>query len=205
VLLLASSAAFSLLAPGLAWLSFIPVLSGLFWLPLRGCGRGAFRYGLGLNRGRGILREAGAGLVGYLAAFPLFFAALMVTVALVRVTGMQPTHPIMDEIGGEGLWKLAKVFALACVFAPVLEEIVFRGALYHYLRGANGALASAVISGLIFAAIHPQGLMGVPMLTTLAFAFAMLREWRGSLVAPMVAHAANNAVAMGLLVLFFGG
>ena len=35
--------------------------------------------------------------------------------------------------------------------------------------------------------------------------FTMLREWRGSLVAPMVAHAVNNAVAMGLRVLFFGG
>jgi membrane protease YdiL (CAAX protease family) len=79
----------------------------------------------------------------------------------------------------------------------LVEETMFRGALYRHLRewlpGPWGVAAAALISGFLFAAIHPQGWLAVPVLTALAVGFALAREWRGSLVAPMVGHALNNA------------
>ena len=47
-------------------------------------------------------------------------------------------------------------------------------------------LASATIVSFLFAVVHPQGLMAVPVLTALAYAFALAREWRGTLVPAMV-------------------
>ena len=84
------------------------------------------------------------------------------------------------------------------------EETFFRGALFHHLRGRFTAVFSALTTALLFAAIHPQGWVAIPALASLGFVFAMLREWRGSLIAPIVAHAINNGFIMTLLVLAIG-
>ena len=41
---------------------------------------------------------------------------------------------------------------------------------------------AALVNSLIFAAIHPQGIIGIPLLTTLAVGFSLTRQWRGSLL-----------------------
>ena len=65
----------------------------------------------------------------------------------------------------------------------------------------NWLVIVSVALCVIFAAIHPQGGVGIPMLTTIALAFAALREWRGSIIAPMVCHACVNGVTVTMLVL----
>ncbi len=81
---------------------------------------------------------------------------------------------------------------------------MFRGALFHHLRRRHGWWLSAVASALLFAAIHPQGLAGIPGLMSLAIVFAGIREWRGSLIAPITAHFLNNGIIVTLLLLMFG-
>jgi membrane protease YdiL (CAAX protease family) len=90
---------------------------------------------------------------------------------------------------------------LACVAAPIVEETMFRGVLFRHLREMGrfwprfGALMfAAVVNSLIFAAIHPQGLVGIPVLMTLGIAFSIVRHYRDSLLAPMAMHAVNNFV-----------
>ena len=85
---------------------------------------------------------------------------------------------------------------------------MFRGVLYRHLREASSGLRPAVsvlLSGLVvsflFAVIHPQGFLGLPPLMALALAFTLMREWRGTLLPPMIAHGINNAVATLLLFL----
>jgi membrane protease YdiL (CAAX protease family) len=90
------------------------------------------------------------------------------------------------------------VLFLAAAFAPFFEEALFRGALQRGVRRRYGPVVSGLIVAFIFAVIHPQGFLLVPALGALGFGFAMLREWRGSLIAPMVAHAVHN----GTLVTF---
>ena len=63
-----------------------------------------------------------------------------------------------------------------------------------------GWIVSGLITGVIFAAIHPQGWTFIPVLSAIGFVFAALREWRGSILAPMTAHALNNFVMISLLV-----
>jgi membrane protease YdiL (CAAX protease family) len=90
------------------------------------------------------------------------------------------------------------LYLLVSVFAPVMEETMFRGALFHHLRRRWGWAVSAPIVAFIFAVIHPQGWVAVPVLGSIALVLAALREWRGSLIAPMVAHACNNFIVLTL-------
>ena len=79
---------------------------------------------------------------------------------------------------------------------PVIEETMFRGALFHHLRRRWSWVISAPVVAFIFAVIHPQGWVTVPALGAIAMVLAALREWRGSIVAPMAAHACNNFIVL---------
>jgi len=49
--------------------------------------------------------------------------------------------------------------------------------------------------------VHPQGWIAVPALSAIAMVLAALREWRGSLIAPMAAHALSNFIVLTLALL----
>ena len=105
-----------------------------------------------------------------------------------------------------------QIFLLATIAAPIVEEIMFRGVLFSHLRGAMrawhasvGIVLAALISSVIFAAIHPQGLIFIPPLAGLGIGFCLCREWSGSLVPAMVAHAVSNGLVLSLSLLLFSG
>ena len=100
------------------------------------------------------------------------------------------------------------VFTLAVVAAPLIEEVMFRGLLYRHLRDltarwriAISVAVSCLANALIFAIIHPQGWLALAPLAALAMGCCILREWRGSLIAPITLHFANNLVAIGICIL----
>lgn len=179
------------------WLALVPLL----WPLLRGVPWSEWRGGLGLRAGDGALREIRAGVLGYIGGLPLIVVGFFLTTRLSNITGLQPDHPIRYEMGGKApAWMLV---LSTVVWAPLVEELLFRGAFYRYLRSSISVVGAALISGLLFASLHPQGLSGVPVIVSIAVVFAGLREWRGSIYASMSAHALHNGilVAMGLCVL----
>ena len=173
------------------------------WPLVRGVSFAELRRGLGWHRGRGWIVEIGAGLGGYLAGLPVIVAGIVITAILSRFMGEQPTHPIVEEITGR-LPDVLSLLLLASVYAPLAEETMFRGALYHGVRARLPFIVAALLVAFIFAVIHPQGLAAVPALMGIAIVLAALREWRGSIVAPVVAHAINNGLILILLVLAIG-
>ncbi len=181
----------------------VPVAAAIVWPRLRGLSWDQVVRGFGLYRGRGIFREIGSGLAGYIVGVPILALAMLLTLLLTRFGGKQPTHPIINEVSTD-FWNIVKLYLLASVWAPITEEMLFRGAFFHHLRRRHGWIVSAAIISFIFAAIHPQGILGIPMLMTIAFILAGLREWRGSIIASMVGHAINNAMAVTLLILLMG-
>ena len=117
-------------------------------------------------------------------------------------------HPIQEQFAAGDPTIMLFAFIALCVAAPIVEETMFRGVLYRHLRDATtgwqrfaSVIFSAFLSSMIFAAVHPQGLIGIPLLATLAMGFALVREWRDSLVAPMIMHAINNGGVATLLFL----
>ena len=164
---------------------------------------GDFRRRIGWCGGRGFGREIGAAAVGYIAGWPIIGLGILLTVLLSKLTGDQPIHPIVLSAARGGVIELIVIFVLACVWAPLLEESIFRGAMYGHLRQRWGAAASILITAFIFAAIHPQGIAGVPAIMSIGIVLAMVREWRRSILPCMIVHVVHNGLAMGAVVLLF--
>jgi len=160
------------------------------------------RYGLGWHKGRGFLREVGAGLVGYITGLPLIGLGMLASMLLMRYFGEpgQGGHPIQDMPIDSPI-DILQLYLLASVMAPLVEETMFRGALFHHLRRRFPWIISTLIVTVIFAAIHPQGWVAIPVLGCVAVVLAGIREWRGSLIGSITAHAIHNGAAISLLVL----
>ncbi len=179
-----------------------------FWPLLRGVSLQRMRMDLGLHKGEGILREVGAGVVGYLAGLPLFIAAIVFMIAMQMVVqvasgseeAVQPNNPMLDLVKQDNLPVILMAVSLAVFWAPLVEETVFRGALLRHVRSRVGFLIGALLTGVLFAFMHSYGPLFTPPLIALGFTFAMLREWRGSLIAPMVAHFLHNGTLMVVII-----
>jgi len=142
------------------------------------------------------------GVGGYCAALPFLGASVVLSILLTRLLRhvSTPEHPITPMVTGGGA-ALVAAFVLAVVVAPVIEETFFRGMLYNALRANMGVWPAALLSGAIFAIIHPQLPAGFPPLMVLGTLLAILREKTGSLIPSMVCHAINNTVALVFVLL----
>lgn len=203
-----------------AWLAVpaaqLSVLAALGWPLARGVSWSRMASDVGLTAAKP-LREIGSGLFGYFCTVfalgcclvllaPVFFAQLHGSDDDLR--SPPALHPIEDMLAEGSAGAYVFVFVLACVLAPLVEEVLFRGLFFRYLRDRTGGfgrrrsvLLSLAASGIVFAGIHPQNLVGLLPLFTLAAGMSLLREWRGSLIAPMTLHAVNNFLATSAMML----
>ncbi len=178
---------------------FLPIVAVPLWY-LRHQGLGALAASLGWQRGRGWLREMGSGLVGYLAGLPIVVVGVLATAWLAQF--MHTSHPVAEMINADTpLSVYLGLFALAAGFAPVVEELFFRGFLVAHLLPRWGMPLTLLGSGVVFAAVHPQGLAGIPALAAIGIVFAGIRCWRGSLIASGTAHALHNGSLLLLMLL----
>ena len=203
---------------GLVWVLIpqIGSLGALAWPVFRGISWRDVRTDLGLSFGPQAWTAPFAGVGAYLCALPVLAVAMIVTIAMMAIasqfaepgdTTATPVHPIVEPIL-RGNWTVRLQLFFVAIFAAVPEEIMFRGVLYRHLREAGSRLGyigrvavAALISSFIFAVIHPQGLFGIPILMGLAVVLALVREWRGSIVPSMIAHAMVNAGTSTVLLL----
>lgn len=183
-------------------------LGAMAWPVFRGVRWSDVCADIGLNFGKPKWVAPFIGMATYVSAMPMIGVAMFVTIIMMQIAAAfagggdgvaSPAHPIVEPIL-RGNWGVRLQLMFVAVFAAVPEEIMFRGFLYRHLREVASRLGyvasvfiAIVVSSLIFAAIHPQGIMGIPILMAVAVAFALVREWRGSLVPSMVAHALVNA------------
>ncbi|MEM8931906.1 MAG: type II CAAX endopeptidase family protein [Acidobacteriota bacterium] len=187
----------------LAQWAIVPLM---FWPLRRGETRATLAAAIGWAKPASPLVEVACGLLAYLASAPLLALGLVGSILMSQLVPQTPYHPVMDWVqGGDSMIAVLMVYMVATIWAPVVEETMFRGAFYHYLRGRFGVVRSAVLVALVFALIHPQGAIGVPFLTALAVALAWTREWRGSMLASMTMHAVHNALAITFLFVVLGG
>lgn len=137
-----------------------------------------------------------------------YFAAMIVTQLLYSVVALpEPVSPAGNF--AKSLSPTAFIFfALsACVAAPILEELLFRGLLQNMLRagfrnGFMGQLAGdrvadafgIVLTAAIFAIAHGT-LSGFPPLFVMGLALGIVYARTNNLYASMILHAINNIVA----------
>lgn len=108
-----------------------------------------------------------------------------------------PVAVFLREAGNDAAgYVIALLFFAAVV--PVLEEIVFRRVLYGLLERLNSWIA-IVGSSLLFAAIHPKGLMGSAFL--LGLATALLYRRSRSLLPSICCHSTFNLTGVFLTII----
>ncbi len=184
-------------------LAFVGFILALLWPKLRGLSTREWRWNLGLHSGEGVGKEMAWGLFGWLAGLPLLGILLLVSVQLGKMMNQEMNHPI-TEWARDG--KMGLVFLLAAGYAPLTEELCFRGLLLSGLRARTSFVLSCLLTAIIFAVIHPQGLAAVPALAGVAMVFGWLRAYRGSVVASVTAHAIHNGlICLIMLLLGVGG
>lgn len=141
----------------------------------------------------------------------LIFGVLLVGVALLG--GLRPTLPGPGTLaaglaaGGTLVaaslaahWPVAPlVLGHAAPFAPWVavttlvatgEELVLRGAFWHWLAEAGGEVTALLLTSALFALIHVPvyGLRVVPLDIGVGLWFGGLRLWFGGPAAPAAAH-----------------
>lgn len=161
------------------------VLVAIFFAQLGGRTVAAWQFGLRPTQFWRALRiTAAIGLC--------FLLSLVVWNALVH----PPTEKVLEQIG-TGVFSAA----LTCVLAPICEEFLFRGFIFTSLRNWHGTWPAAVITALLFGAVHVGSAPALDLvpLAALGFALCLLYRWTGSLYPCIVVHSVNNSVAFGTL------
>jgi membrane protease YdiL (CAAX protease family) len=86
---------------------------------------------------------------------------------------------------------IAGMLVVACVLAPLYEELLFRGGLYRFCRQRLGRYSALLISGVLFGAVHANWASFVP-LSMLGMILALAYEATGDIRVPIVAHGLFN-------------
>ena len=141
------------------------ILLGIVLLLTRGFDRREF---LALRRPRSWWRAAGLSAIVILTVF--------VVTAVVAQFGNADEEQglIPDRFDSSRAAQFAGYVAVAVIVAPIVEELLFRGAGYRLLE-RFGPTRAAVLVGLAFAAVHGL-LIGFPVIATFGIGLAFLRE-----------------------------
>lgn len=134
----------------------------------------------------------------------LFWAAVAALGTYLPFEAMQELLPPLDDATAATLEALAKNelgYIVLCIFAPFVEEVVFRGAILRALLPAfRKPWAAIAISAVIFAVAHCN-LTQMPH----AFIAGLLLGWMyfrtGSILPGVAFHWANNTVSYAIVYL----
>lgn len=198
----------SLLAPLVLALQGSLVLV-LLWPLVRTTDRAGMMRGMGWHKGAGVLKEVLVGIGGWMAGLPILILSVVIAMGISRLMGLAtgqeagppPENPMIGVAAGASWWQMLLLLALVVGWAPLVEESIFRGALFAWLRARSAFIIAALASAFVFAAVHRYPVAILPAIMALGMVFAVLREWRGSLIAPMTAHFCQNAMAITVILI----
>lgn len=164
---------------------------------LRGVKFRELLHDLGFIAPNGIPRELMIGVVGFVGGLPIDWIGArvggIVDAILLGDSGSDAGIPLY-EAPMSGSWILVILGTIsACLWAPIVEETMFRGCLYRWCRVRLTWIPTMLITAAIFGAIHPYSVGGMISVAFGGLTLGLLREWRQSLYAPIVAHALYNA------------
>lgn len=147
-----------------------------------------------------IWKEVGWGIAAWAAGMPLSLGVGLLVAWLGDMISGTPAgespaneYPMFEPPLADS-WTLVMLGVIgAVIWAPIIEEIVFRGALHRWLRPRFGPAVTILTSSFLFGAVHPYSSAGLIQVAFGGLMYGIVREWRGSLVPSMVAHCLHNA------------
>jgi len=132
--------------------------------------------------------------IGLGAAAVLLPISHGIEAVLVRQFGPSTFWHPKEQIARQsrGAHDLTLLLLSSAVLAPISEEVFFRGFTFYTFKRRYGTVRAAALSSALFTVLHLDPLW-FPPIYCVGVVLAFLYDWRQSLVAPMIAHAAFNA------------
>lgn len=99
---------------------------------------------------------------------------------------------------------------ITIIYAPIVEEMVFRGAIFRHLRGTFSFIVCGLISGLMFGLIHvfdsimlgnSNDLWYLLVYALMGVLFCKVYEENNSIWGSVLIHAFNNGLAVLAMIL----
>lgn len=104
----------------------------------------------------------------------------------------------MGRLDGADAATAIFVLTRACILAPVAEELLFRGALFGWIRSHLPAWPTIGLTAIGFAGIHGTMTMTmVPLAFLVGIAAGYVRERTGSVTPAIIVHIIQNIVIVG--------
>ena len=136
---------------------------------------------------------------------PLIVSTLLVFSSMFALNIFVQFFPLDDLLANEfqGLSRsLLGAFTIS-VLAPLLEEVMFRGAIQGYMmRTFRSPWLAIVVAALVFGIFHMNPIQ-IVYASLLGFVFGWIYYRTGSLMSVIVGHVLNNSIAT-LTMLCFG-
>lgn len=151
------------------------------------------------------LRAFTQALVLFVRYLPIVWLAALVWGGLLGaleaaglIEGVEPQELVsLFQAGGDPL-AIGLLVVLAVVLAPIVEEIIFRGCLYRFLKSQTTRLPAQLISGALFSLMHANLFSFVPLLVV-GVLLARVYERSGNLLVPIWFHAFFNGFSLLML------
>jgi membrane protease YdiL (CAAX protease family) len=130
---------------------------------------------------------------GFFFPLALVFSAFAVILPygwLLSLLGVEPEGGVPSETF-DYTSTVVLVGVLILCFAPMVEEMFFRGFVFGGLRGPYGVPVAIALSGLVFGLAHagaPESFYNVPPIAAIGALFAWGYFYTGSLYASIGAH-----------------
>jgi len=131
-------------------------------------------------------------------------AGLSIAVALTQ-SFFLPSTPLPIEKLAESTQSLIFLAVFGVFFAPILEEIMFRGFFFTVLNDLASPRLAVSCTALLFALLHAPQLWGswaaVVLILVLGFILSMARHRSNSLIPSFIIHTAYNSTLAGFSVI----
>jgi membrane protease YdiL (CAAX protease family) len=158
----------------------------------------------------GIRRPSGRDIrVGLLGAVAMWIAVIGVGGAVAAASHRHDTETAVALLKSlKSPYQLTVFFLVACVFAPIIEELTFRVFIFNALTKWASVSTALIVSGVLFGAVHAIGsppaqvlTIGLPLAcggAVLGYVYATTRCFWSN----VTTHACFNAVNTIALVFF---
>ena len=100
--------------------------------------------------------------------------------------------------GGGDPIAIGLLVIAAVILAPIVEELIFRGCLYRFLKSQTTLLPAQIASGIFFSMIHWNLLSFLPLVLVGIF-LARTYEKTGNILVAIWFHAFFNAFSLSML------
>ena len=142
-----------------------------------------------------------ASVIALVAALPVVTVVSLLWTLVLRQLGLPDQPQDLVEIFAkiDSPYVILGLIVVACVLAPLNEELVFRGLIFRSIYQRRGRAAAYLLSSLAFGILHGNWAGFLPLAffgAALAFAY----EKTGDIRVPILAHACFNLNTIAIII-----